>query len=255
MRKLISLLVLSLVMILGVTAVSQAATAITVLVNNKAVAFPDEKPYIDKNNRTLVPVRFVSEALGAEVSWDNNTRTVTIVQSTKTSIHENTTKTVKLKIGESKATVNGQVKTFDTVAAIKNGRTMVPLRFVSEVLGAKVEWIGSTKTVKITVNNGYTLPKDTELLIQINPPNDNPNNVDIDILVGLDKDLEKQYNDLYEILNSKFGSTLAKEIVDYVKTKKTRREALTPKRWNPNKQTIEVGANKGDIDISITIWK
>jgi hypothetical protein len=54
-----------------------------------------------------------------------------------------------LKIGENKAVINGKTVTFDTRAEFKNGRTMVPLRFVSEVLGAKVTWDQNTKTVDI----------------------------------------------------------------------------------------------------------
>jgi hypothetical protein len=56
---------------------------------------------------------------------------------------------VKLRIGENRATVNGKNVAFDTKAEFKNGRTMVPLRFVSEVLGAKVTWDQNTKTVDI----------------------------------------------------------------------------------------------------------
>jgi hypothetical protein len=54
-----------------------------------------------------------------------------------------------LRIGENRATVNGKNVAFDTKAEFKNGRTMVPLRFVSEVLGAKVTWDQNTKTVDI----------------------------------------------------------------------------------------------------------
>jgi len=113
---------------------------ITVLVNGREVLFPDQMPYINKDNRTMVPVRFVSESLGAKVSWDNDNRMVII---------EKGNDIIKLKIGENKADVNGKTISFDTTAVLQNNRTMVPVRFISEALGAKVGWIQENKTVVI----------------------------------------------------------------------------------------------------------
>ncbi|AYO31275.1 copper amine oxidase N-terminal domain-containing protein [Biomaibacter acetigenes] len=117
----------------------------TVKVNGKEISFPDQQPYLNKDGRTMVPVRFISESLGAKVSWDEKTKTVTITGKDRAG----ESRTVKLKIGENKAVINGKAVTFDTRAEFKNGRTMVPLRFVSEVLGAKVTWDQNTKTVDI----------------------------------------------------------------------------------------------------------
>ena len=88
----------------------------------------------------MVPVRFISESLGAQVEWDNDNRMVIIKKANST---------VKLKIGENKADVNGKTVIFDTKAIIRNNRTMVPVRFISEALGAKVSWNQETKTVEI----------------------------------------------------------------------------------------------------------
>jgi len=113
---------------------------VVVLVNSVPVDFPDQQPYIDANNRTMVPVRFVAEALGATV----NASPEGIVSIKRGNTH------IALKIGESKATVNGAVKTFDTKSVLtKKFRTMVPLRFISETLGAKVGWDQQTYTVTI----------------------------------------------------------------------------------------------------------
>lgn len=114
---------------------------ITVNVNGKEVVFPDQQPYINANQRTMVPVRFISESLGALVHWDYNTKTVTI---------KGTEDLIKLKMGDNKALVNDKTVTFDTQAELKNDRVMVPLRFVSEVLGANVIWNNNTRTVEIT---------------------------------------------------------------------------------------------------------
>ncbi len=116
-------------------------TDITVKINGKEILFPDQQPYINKNQRTMVPVRFVSESLGARVGWNNTTKTATIMKGDKT---------IMLSIGSNKAIVNGKSVEFDTRAEFKNDRNMVPLRFISEVLGAKVVWNSTTRTVDIS---------------------------------------------------------------------------------------------------------
>jgi len=113
---------------------------VSVLVNGKEVHFPDQVPYINQDSRTMVPVRFISESLGAKVSWDNDNRMVII---------EKGEDIIKLKIGENKADVNGKTVSFDTSAVLQNDRTMVPVRFISEALGAKVGWNQENKTVEI----------------------------------------------------------------------------------------------------------
>jgi len=125
---------------------SLSVVDMTVKVNGKEISFPDQQPYINKDQRTMVPVRFISESLGGTVGWNQNTKTVSIKGKNKS---DGSVLEVSLKIGENKATVNGKAVVFDTKAESTNGRTMVPLRFVSEVLGAKVEWDQNTKTVNI----------------------------------------------------------------------------------------------------------
>jgi hypothetical protein len=71
-------LLISTFCITGVCAAA-AQPAPSVRVNDLLVSFPDTQPYIDGSNRTMLPVRFVTESLGAEVSWDQNTQTAIIV--------------------------------------------------------------------------------------------------------------------------------------------------------------------------------
>lgn len=99
-----------------------------VFVNNKQVQFPDQRPFI-QDARTYVPLRFVSEALGGDVDWDGKAATV-----------KRKGKNIVMNIGSTHPTVDGKSVTIDAAAQLVNGRTMVPLRFVSEALGAKVEW-------------------------------------------------------------------------------------------------------------------
>ncbi len=93
------------------------------------------------DGRTLVPVRFISEALGAKVDWDGDTRTVTI---------ELDGKTMKLVIDSTDADVAGANVALDVPAQIINDSTMVPIRFISENFGAKVDWDGDTQTVTVS---------------------------------------------------------------------------------------------------------
>lgn len=93
------------------------------------------------NSRTMVPVRFVGEAFGASFAWDEATRKVTYFGRTKE---------IVLYIEQKKAQVNGTTINLDTAPVIVEGRTLVPLRFVSEHMGALVDWNEHTQTVKIS---------------------------------------------------------------------------------------------------------
>ena len=93
-----------------------------------------------ENGRTLVPIRAVSETLKAEVEWYDDTQEITV---TKGDIF------VKMAIGNSKAYVNGGEQQLDTPPTIRNGRTLVPLRFVAESLKLNVEWIDESRTIII----------------------------------------------------------------------------------------------------------
>lgn len=97
-------------------------------------------PYIE-NDRTMVPVRVISEKLGANVGWDGAEYKVTITQNGKK---------IVLTIGSLEADVDGVATPLDTAPVIKNDTTMVPLRFVSETLGYDVEYVQPTSQVLVT---------------------------------------------------------------------------------------------------------
>lgn len=100
----------------------------------------DVAPVI-KNERTMLPARFVAESLGAKVEWNGEAKTVTITKDETV---------IVITIGSDKATVNGKDVTLDSPAFIENNRTYTPIRFISENLGAEVEWDGETRKVTIT---------------------------------------------------------------------------------------------------------
>jgi hypothetical protein len=103
----------------------------------------DARPYINAEaGRTLVPVRFISEALNAEVAWDPITRQVTI---------KDTGKDIALTIGSREVKVNGVSQTIDCAPVISpSGRTFVPLRFIIETLEAEVKYDPSNGQILIT---------------------------------------------------------------------------------------------------------
>lgn len=101
----------------------------------------DVAPYIEPSTgRTLVPIRFISEAFGADVEWEPEFKVVTIRLNDTV---------IKLQVGNSMAIVNGSKVQLDQPPVIKDNRTMVPLRFISEAFGATVEWFPDTREVKI----------------------------------------------------------------------------------------------------------
>lgn len=107
-------------------------------VNGKKASF-DVRPVI-RDNRTLVPIRAIAEALGATVGWDEKTQTVTITRDTSV---------LQLKIGSRAAAVSGKPAQVDVPAQIEGGRTLVPLRFVSEGLGLRVTWLDQYRVIVI----------------------------------------------------------------------------------------------------------
>lgn len=111
----------------------------TVLINGNSIVF-DSPPYIDANSRLMVPVRAITEALGAKVSWDPQKKLITIIRKGNT---------VLFTINSTASFVNGEPNRMDTSPVIQNGRTMVPVRYVSEYFGAKVYWNPYSLTVSI----------------------------------------------------------------------------------------------------------
>ena len=116
-----------------------ANSQVKVNVNGKRVSF-DTAPVV-KNDTTLVGFRSILETLGATVGWDEATQTVTA---------ERDGTTILLVIGSTQAYVNGQEKTLLTAPEIINDSTMIPVRFISEQLGMKVDWDEANQLVSVT---------------------------------------------------------------------------------------------------------
>ncbi len=108
----------------------------------------DVAPKIEKD-RTMLPARFVAENLGAKVEWDGEKQLVTIMGK---NLKTNEDVTILITIGAEYAVVNGENVKLDSPAFIENDRTYTPIRFISEHLGASVEWLENEQKVIITKN-------------------------------------------------------------------------------------------------------
>ncbi len=99
------------------------------------------------DGRTMIPLRALSDSFGAMVSWDGNTNEVTVQTENSTTV---------LAIGNNTAQIDGVAVVLDAPPYIKNGRTMVPLRFLVESLGLSVNWDASKRIVYIKTVNAVT---------------------------------------------------------------------------------------------------
>ena len=112
---------------------------ITVMMDNSNIEF-DQKPVV-YNSRTMVPMRAIFNAMGAEVNWNQDSQTVTGTKGGTT---------VSISIGGNVITVNGKDIPLDTPAILLGGRTLVPVRAIAESFACDVGWDGASKTVTIT---------------------------------------------------------------------------------------------------------
>ncbi|MCL5058880.1 MAG: copper amine oxidase N-terminal domain-containing protein, partial [Actinobacteria bacterium] len=232
----------------------------------------DAAPYID-SDRTFVPVRFLGNALGVEdknITWDDS--------QGRAALQAGSTR-AELTIGVKQIITNGQAKDIDVAPQLQPpGRTFLPARFVCEALGFEVDWqndkyvlvwpkgqpkpdIEAVKQYIQQINNsrqekGYTIPITTNLNVDTYQNKSNPHHVDIKIIIDLSKpQINHQYQDAYNIIASKFGDSVAREVVDYAKQKKDYHLPLELKEWTINDQSTHVGSSPMNPWVSIMIWE
>ncbi len=144
MKKIISI-ILSICM-LSCLGTAFAKEPVTIYLNGQILE-SDTAAYIE-NNRTMVPARAIFEAIGANVQWDGETRTVLMLRQ-----KGDVTTSITLQIGLDKAFVNNQEIALDVPAMIMNNRTYVPLRFIIESFDEKITWDGDTRSVYIETSD------------------------------------------------------------------------------------------------------
>ena len=150
---------------------SQTPTVITIQIGNPEMTVNGITQEIDpgmgtvpviSNERTLLPVRAIVEALGGTVEWDENTRTASLSYGPDN---------IELTIDSTTAYLNGTAYTLDTTPVIINDRTMLPIRFIAESFGLEVGWDQSSQTVTVS-NPTMTSPTPTTAPTQ-EPVSDN----------------------------------------------------------------------------------
>lgn len=154
---LVLFIIFSLTIILSSTTFA-TSLPISIVVNERILEFPDEQPFIDKNNRTQAPAKYIGEALGTTVIWDGKEQKAVFTFGNDT---------LEFIIGKKSYVIDGRTKQMDTTAILKEGRPFFPVKYIAEALGANVKWDGATKTVYINrtletqVEEGQDVPDGT----------------------------------------------------------------------------------------------
>lgn len=237
LRKRMILLLMSITMGFGfvVSSASAAKVNVTVQVDGKTVSFPDAQPYYE-DNRVMIPLRFVSEALGAEVGFKKTVSGSIMNQTVITSLGD---KKMSMNINSTQVVVGETVVTLDVPARLQHERTYVPLRFVSEALGAKVDWDQSRKLVSVSTGKEVTDPDPV-------PEGNNKYNDDFVWDEGSTKLAKMLFTDNMKVTNGKLTFTLPKEAAAVYSTPKGAKTNLTPGK----SYTYPIGEGQGSISIS-----
>lgn len=200
----------------------------------------DVAPFVD-NNRTLVPIRVISENLGYNVNWDNQTQKVTV---------KNDNKVVELTIGKKDVHINGNNSSIDVAPMIKNNRTFVPLRFISESFGNDVKWDNDSRIVIINkkeikeVNTLYE-DKNTDKVYYsiVTPPASQKMYHNEETMTLSKEENNKNTKPKTDVLDKKENNTPA----DSKKGKKSKQEEKDGMETRP--ATIEKNPINKDVDI------
>lgn len=277
-RSIITILTILLVFSLFSSSLALAyELPVRIVVNGQKITLPDAQPFIDAQSRTQVPLRFVSEALGAKVGWDSKSQKVTVKLDGKN---------VVLYIGKREYQVDGVTKKMDTGALLKQNRTFVPIRFVSEALGASVKWESVIRTVYINTDgktpepvgdevkvaevHGFTIYYSemgknrnpvyvTESQLRVSKGSydelgENYAILDLDInFLSRDFNRTEAMNEAEDILRQKVESSVVDSIMEYVRTKTKREDTLDQKIFTDSTYRIYV-VSPGDDGIGITIF-
>ncbi|MDQ6779808.1 MAG: copper amine oxidase N-terminal domain-containing protein [Candidatus Eremiobacteraeota bacterium] len=142
------------------TTFAPAAAAVTIIVNGQQVQF--DQPPIERSGRVFVPLRGVFERLGASVVYDNG-----VINATGNG------RSVQLHIGSTTAVVNGSNQMLDVAPFLVGARTLVPLRFISQALGASVNYDNNSQTVTVSLGSGSSnVPPAEVTLTNLRPGSD-----------------------------------------------------------------------------------
>ena len=144
MKRAVSILLMVVMMAMCVSVSAQ--TNVKVTLDGNEIFFPDAKPFIDERDRVLVPIRFVSEALGAFVYWENESRTAVIKQDSDE---------IRYTVYQPMTYLNGEMMVMDTYGILKDCRTMVyiflPLRLKETTLPVNISHLKELSQISTMV--------------------------------------------------------------------------------------------------------
>lgn len=139
-KKMISIAaVVAITATIGSGCVLAKSNDITVTYDGENISFDVQPEIVD--DRVMVPMRTIFETFGAKVKWDSDTQTITAKKKSKT---------IQMTIGSNDMTKNDETYSSDVAPIIEDGRTLVPIRAISDMLGLDVEWNEKNNTVTIT---------------------------------------------------------------------------------------------------------
>ena len=140
----------ALIFVFSICVFANGGTAVNIVLNGEQVSFTDDSgyPFIDENNRTMVPLRVTMESAGFVVDYDENTHTAIVITE-----HNR----IEVPIGTNIIYADSKLIRNDTISVVKNGRTFLPIRAVLEAAGFTVEWDGDTQSVKAFSSQNNTL--------------------------------------------------------------------------------------------------
>ena len=156
MKKLFALLLAVTIMLAGIGSYCLAGTEteVSIWLDGEKVVFPDAQP-IHTGTRVLVPVRGFFEKIGVTVDWNSANRMVIIKDDSRE---------IMMEVGNRAVLNNGAVEYLDCSVIIRDNRAFIPIRYISESFGYKVEWDRKTKSVHVTRTPGAGVPEDTDIL-------------------------------------------------------------------------------------------
>ncbi|WP_019637265.1 copper amine oxidase N-terminal domain-containing protein [Paenibacillus fonticola] len=213
---------------------AHAAQAISIYINGVRLA-TDQAPVL-VSGRAMLPLRAIFEALDADVDWNNRTKTITALKGGTTVI---------LKMNAKSATINGQSVSLDVPAQNLKGRTMVPVRFVSEAMGEQVDWNANSKTVYITTNGSNNEPTSPGSVSYVYARDIGNNGDGRDLEVSFSRAANSSLVDHYRILVVKANKASNYSLSSALKVSSANYTSVSA---GNNDQTIALTSQSRDVD-------
>lgn len=155
-KKILSV-IFAVMFVLQTFAFAEDERKLGVTINDVPVKFTQMDPVII-DGFTMVPVKEISQELGAEVTWNQKEKKVTLKKGNMAAAMVNGVNMISIFEIDGDKVLSSRNVLLDTSVTIINGKTMVPVRVVAETFGVKVEWHARSKTVRLTTSD-YTVGK------------------------------------------------------------------------------------------------